>query len=50
VTTRARGRKSGAEVELKRNAGVWTVRGGQVVKVVWFSTPEEALEAAGLRE
>ena len=48
VTTRGRGRASGIEVELKRNAGVWTVRDGQIVKVVWYSTPEEAFEAAGI--
>ena len=48
VTTRARGRASGVEVEWKQNAGVWTVREGKVVKVVWLPTREEALEAAGL--
>jgi ketosteroid isomerase-like protein len=50
VTTRARGRGSGVEVEWKRNAGVWTIREGKIVRVVWFPTREEALEAAGLRE
>jgi ketosteroid isomerase-like protein len=50
VTTRARGRASGIEVEWKQNAGVWTVREGKVVQVVWHATPEDALEAAGLSE
>jgi ketosteroid isomerase-like protein len=50
VTTRARGRASGVEVEWKHNAGVWTIREGKVVRVVWLSTREEALEAAGLSE
>jgi ketosteroid isomerase-like protein len=50
VTTRARGRASGVEVEWKHNAGVWTIRDGKVVRVVWLPTREEALEAAGLRE
>jgi ketosteroid isomerase-like protein len=48
VTTRGRGRASGIDVELKSNAGVWTIRDGKIVKVVWFSTPEEAFEAAGV--
>jgi len=48
VTTRARGRASGVEVEWKHNAGVWTIEQGKIVRVVWFSTREEALEAAGL--
>ena len=50
VNTRARGRASGVEVGWTRNAGVWTIREGRVVRVVWFATREEALEAAGLRE
>jgi ketosteroid isomerase-like protein len=50
VTTRARGRASGAEVEWKHNAGVWTVQKGRIVRVVWFPTRAEALEAAGLSE
>ena len=29
---------------------VWTIRNGKVVRVVWFPTREEALEAAGLSE
>jgi ketosteroid isomerase-like protein len=49
VTTRGRGRASGAEVEL-HHAGVWTVRDGKIARVVWVSSRDEALEAAGLRE
>jgi ketosteroid isomerase-like protein len=29
-------------------AGVWTIRDGKIVHVVWFQTRDEALEAAGL--
>jgi ketosteroid isomerase-like protein len=50
VTTRARGRSSGIEVEWKHNAGVWTLRNGKVVRVVWFPSPDEALEFAGLSD
>ena len=46
-TMRARGRASGLDVE-RRAAGVWTVRNGRVVRVVWFPSRQEALEAAGL--
>jgi ketosteroid isomerase-like protein len=49
VTRRGRGRASGADVEW-RGALVWTIRQGKVVRVVWFRTCEEALEAAGLSE
>jgi ketosteroid isomerase-like protein len=45
VTRRGRGRASGAEVELQV-ALVWTVREGKIVRVVWFETREDALEAA----
>ena len=47
-TTRGRGRTSGAVVELP-HAAVWTFREGKIVKVVWFGSRAEALEAAGLR-
>jgi ketosteroid isomerase-like protein len=49
VTRRGRGRLSGAEAEL-RVALVWTLREGKVVRVVWFPTRAEALEAAALSE
>jgi ketosteroid isomerase-like protein len=50
VTSRGRGRASGVDVEWPGNAGVWTIRDGKVVQVVWFSTRDEALEAAGQSE
>jgi ketosteroid isomerase-like protein len=49
VTRHARGRASGIEVE-RLFALLWTVRDGRVVRVVWFLSREEALEAAGLSE
>ncbi len=49
VTSRSRGRTSGVEVQ-SNHAAVWTVREGKIVRVAWFPTREEALEAAGLRE
>jgi ketosteroid isomerase-like protein len=49
-TTRARGRASGAAVEL-HEAGIWTLRAGRIVRVEWLDARrEEALEAAGLSE
>jgi ketosteroid isomerase-like protein len=45
-----RGRASGVEVEWTDLAGVWTIRNGKVVRVAWFATRKEALEAAGLSE
>ena len=49
TTQRGRGSASGAEVEIRQYA-VWTIRGGKIVRVVWFLTRAEALEAAGLSE
>jgi ketosteroid isomerase-like protein len=43
---RGRGRVSGLEVELKGQVGVWTIREGRVVRVVWFGRPD--LEVAPL--
>jgi ketosteroid isomerase-like protein len=48
-TYRGRGRASGAEVEWKQMAGLWTFLEGKVVRVAWLRTREHALEAAGLR-
>jgi ketosteroid isomerase-like protein len=49
-TTRGRGRESGVAVELHQ-CGIWTIRGGKIVRVEWLdATREEALEAAGLAE
>jgi ketosteroid isomerase-like protein len=47
-TARGRGKASGIEVELPHQAGLWTIRDGRVIRVVWFPTREEAPEAAGL--
>jgi ketosteroid isomerase-like protein len=49
VTRHARGRASGVEVDWPL-ALLWTLREGQVVRVVWFGTRAEALEAAGVSE
>jgi len=48
LSVRGRGRTSGIEVAY-RPAGIWTVRRGRVVRVVWFPTRHEALEALGPR-
>jgi ketosteroid isomerase-like protein len=50
VNTRARGRASGVEVEWTHNAGVWTIRDDKIVRVAWFGTRQEAIEAVGLEE
>ena len=49
ATGRGRGRASGAEVEWSQY-GVWMIRDGKVIRVVWFPTRDEALKAAGLSE
>jgi ketosteroid isomerase-like protein len=49
VTRRGRGRASGVEVETRRG-GIWTIREGKVLRVVWFPSVEQALESVGLRE
>jgi ketosteroid isomerase-like protein len=46
VNQHARGRASGVEVEQKHVAGVWTLRDGKVIRVVWFSSRAQAIEAA----
>ena len=46
---RGLGRASGVEVELTQYA-VWTIHEGKIVRVVWFPTRAEALQAAGLPE
>jgi ketosteroid isomerase-like protein len=47
VTRHARGRASGIEVG-RSFALLWTIRDGEVVRVVWFLSRAEALQAAGL--
>ena len=49
LSARGRGRSSGIELEY-HPAGVWTLRQGKIVRVVWFPTREEALEAVGPRK
>jgi ketosteroid isomerase-like protein len=49
-TYRGRGRTSGAEVEWKQMAGLWTFRDGMVVRVAWLRTRSDALKAVGLEE
>jgi ketosteroid isomerase-like protein len=46
VALRWRGRAGGTEET--HHAGVWTIREDTVVRVVWFPTRTEALQAAGL--
>jgi ketosteroid isomerase-like protein len=49
ATGRGRGRASGVPVQWTQY-GTWTIRAGKIVRVVWFPTREQALEAAGLSE
>jgi ketosteroid isomerase-like protein len=50
VTSRARGKASGADVQSRRQYGIWTVKQGKIVHVTWRPTRAEALEAAGLSD
>jgi len=43
------GRASGVDVDW-RQGYIWTIRDGKGVRFRWFSDPDQALEAAGLRE
>jgi ketosteroid isomerase-like protein len=45
-----RGRISGADVEERDEAWIFTVRGDKVIRVKEYRSQAEALEAAGLRE
>jgi ketosteroid isomerase-like protein len=47
ITARGRGKSSGAPVEFLHHAGRWSIRDGRVVRVEWFQSRAEALEAAG---
>jgi ketosteroid isomerase-like protein len=42
-------RSAGMEID-SPHAQVWTFRDGRVVRMRWFNTHREALEAAGVRE
>jgi ketosteroid isomerase-like protein len=46
VNQHARGRASGVDVEQKHVAGMWTLRDGKVIRVVWFPDRAHAIEAA----
>jgi ketosteroid isomerase-like protein len=50
LSQHVRGRTSGIELEWSSYGQVWTVRNGKIVRVEFFPTREEALEAAGLKE
>jgi ketosteroid isomerase-like protein len=45
-----RGRGSGARVEARRTAHVWTMRAGKAIRLDLFLDRAKALEAAGLEE
>jgi hypothetical protein len=45
----ARGQGSGVDVELRVGI-MWTIRDGKTVRIDYFSSPDEALRAAGLKE
>jgi len=45
-----RGRRSGARVEARRTAHVWTMRANKAIRLDLYLDRAEALEAAGLRE
>lgn len=49
VTDRARGRASGADVEISAY-GVWTISEGKISRAMWFTTRAEAFAAAGVPE
>jgi ketosteroid isomerase-like protein len=49
VRIRLRPKGSSAEIEL-RNGNLWTLRDGKVASMQILPKPQEALEAAGLRE
>ena len=49
VRSRLRPRGSSAEFEI-RNGHLWTVRDGEILSLLTFPSPEQAFEAAGLRE
>jgi hypothetical protein len=49
IKSRLRPRGTDAEFET-RNGHIWTIRDGVALSLRGFPNPEEALEAAGLRE
>ena len=49
LRTKGRGRGSGVEID-RKTAMIWTLRGGKALRLRFYREPENALEAAGLRE
>ena len=49
ATMRGQGSASGVAIE-RRHGSVWTIRDGKAVRFQWFHEPDDALEAAGMRE
>jgi uncharacterized protein len=47
ATLHGRGRGSGADLE-RRQGYIWTLRDGMATRFEWFTTPDDALRAAGL--
>ena len=50
LSQRMRGRTSGVELEWTSYAQTWTLRDRKIVRVEFFPTRAEALEATGLRD
>jgi ketosteroid isomerase-like protein len=50
VTSHARGRGSGVELETRTYATIWTLRDGQATRVQVGVDPNEALKGVGLEE
>jgi ketosteroid isomerase-like protein len=51
LPTREYGRGKGSGLEMVRETfGVWTLRDGKTVRIRFYATREEALEAVGLRD
>jgi ketosteroid isomerase-like protein len=50
LSQHVRGRTSGVELEWNAYGQVWTIRDAKVVRVEFFPTRGEALEAVGLQE
>jgi ketosteroid isomerase-like protein len=49
ITEHGRGKTSGAEV-VRPTYALWNMRAGKAVRITFFGTREEALEAAGLSD
>ena len=50
LSQRMRGRASGVELDWTSYAQIWTIRGDNIVRIEFFPTRDEALEAVGLSE